>query len=291
MRDLSTEIKVGMVVIAAVIILIYGIIWVKGYQFAVGHYEYTALFPQVGTLSIGDPVAVLGVNKGEVKAIKLVDDKVSVTVSLASGVRLKEDASMAVMNVGLMGERFVEVNPGKSDQPLNLKQPLTGTYDTGIPEVMGMMGDVLIQVQHLVAVLDGTFGESGKAEDIKRIIDDLRSITGKVNAFVEKNRDTMNETVDDFSQAAGSLRAFLDSNSAEMSRTVQNFAEASEDFKELSAQVHDLTMKISEGRGTLGKVVTDDSLYNDLKETLVNLDSLIVDFKKNPKKYVKVSVF
>jgi len=93
MRDVSTEIKVGMVVIAAIVILLYGIIWVKGYQFTVGHYDYTALFPQVGSLSIGDPVSVLGVRKGDVKAIKLSDDRVSVTISLASDVKLKTDAN------------------------------------------------------------------------------------------------------------------------------------------------------------------------------------------------------
>ena len=119
MRDVSTEIKVGMVVIAAIVILLYGIIWVKGYQFTVGHYEYSALFPQVGSLSIGDPVSVLGVRKGEVKDIKLSDDQVSVTMSMASDVKLKEDASVAIVNVGLMGERFVDVNPGKAGELLD----------------------------------------------------------------------------------------------------------------------------------------------------------------------------
>ena len=291
MRDVSTEIKVGMVVIAAIVILLYGIIWVKGYQFTVGHYEYTALFPQVGNLSIGDPVTVLGVRKGDVKAIKLSDDRVSVTISLASDVKLKTDASVAVVNVGLMGERYVEVNPGKAGQPLDLKQPIHGIYDTGIPEVMAMMGDVLGQVKRLVDVLEGTFGETGKAEDIRQIIDNLQALTSQANAFMQDNQAKLSKSAENLSLVAESLHVFFDSNSVELNETVQNFAEASQNLKELSAQVHVLTTKISEGQGTLGKVVADDSLYNDLRQTLINLDSLITDFKEHPKKYVKVSVF
>jgi len=291
MRDISIEIKVGMVVIAALVILLYGIIWVKGYQFTVGHYDYTALFPQVGSLAVGDPVSVLGVRKGEVKSIKLSADQVSVTMSLASDVELKTDARAAVVNAGLMGERYVEINPGKAGERLDLKKPLQGTYDTGIPEVMAMMGDVLGQVKRLVAVMEGTFGETGKAEAIRQIIDDLQSTTGKLNAFMEANEAKLSQSADNLSLVAESLHSFIDSNSAALNETVQNFAEASEDFKELSAQVHSLTTKISEGQGTLGKVVADDSLYSDLRRTLVNLDSLITDFKEHPKKYVKVSVF
>jgi phospholipid/cholesterol/gamma-HCH transport system substrate-binding protein len=291
MRDVSTEIKVGGVVILGIVILLYAVIWIKGYQFNVEHYQLSGLFPQVGNLDIGDPVAVLGVDKGEVKDIRLEGDQVLVTMSLASDVELKKDAAAAVMNIGLMGERFVAISPGISTEPFDRSQPIAGQYDTGIPEVMGMMGKMITQVQTLLTQLEGTFGEKGKAETIREIIDNLQELTRTTNEFVKSHAKTMETAVDDLSSVAGGMKAFLDSNSTAIDTAMANIAVASQNIKTLSERLNVLTEQISNGEGTLGKAVTDDSLYYDLKRTINNLDSLVTDFKKHPKKYVKVSIF
>jgi phospholipid/cholesterol/gamma-HCH transport system substrate-binding protein len=291
MRDVSTEIKVGGVIILAIVILLCTIIWVKEYRFNVDHYEITGIFPQVGNLDVGDPVAVLGVDKGEVKEINLEDNNVRVTMSLTSDVQLKEDADAVIMNVGLMGERFIMIRPGMSDEPFDLYHPLNGDYDTGIPEVMGMMGEMIDQVRTLVNQLEGTIGEQGKAEQIRQLIDDLHQLTKTTNEFFQTNSQTMSSAVDDFSAAAGSLRGFLDSNKVGIDSAMMNFTAASADFKELSRQLNELSERISRGEGTIGKTMADDSLYYDLRRTLNNLDSLVTDFKQHPKKYVKVSIF
>ncbi|MCP4581146.1 MAG: MCE family protein [candidate division Zixibacteria bacterium] len=291
MRDLSIEVKVGTVVVLAIAILIYSVIWVKEYQFDVEHYFYTAHFPQVGTLDVGDPVAVLGVDKGEVQEIKLTGNTVRVKMSLSSDVTLKEDAKMVVMNVGLMGERFITVWPGESETPLDLNVPIMGKYDTGIPEVMGMMGDAIDEIRSLVAQLEGTVGEKGKAEQIRQIIDALAEITANTSNFVNANQDAMADAVGDLSSAAGRMRAFLDSNSVAMEKSVNNFADASETIKELSGRIDRLSQQLEDGEGTLGKTLADDSLYYDLRSAVTNLDSLITEFKEDPKKFINLSIF
>jgi phospholipid/cholesterol/gamma-HCH transport system substrate-binding protein len=178
-----------------------------------------------------------------------------------------------------------------SAAPLNQSVPLRGEYDTGISEVFGMMGDIIVEVRALIASLDGTFGETGQSEKIRRLISDLQKLTANANSFFETNRQAMQKTVDDMSAAAGSMRVFLDSNKVEIDQTITNLAELSSTMKDLSGRMDDLVLKIAEGEGTLGKAVTDDSLYIDLRKTVNNLDSLINDFKENPRRYVKVSVF
>ena len=291
MRDLSTEVKVGAVVVLAIVILIYGIIWVKEYRFNVENYTYTAGFPQIGTLEVGDPVAVLGVDKGEVSKIELDGNTVWVTMSLATDVTLKEDVRMTVMNVGLMGERFVAVWPGESDRPQDLSVPIMGKYDTGIPEVMGMMGEAIEEIRQLVFQLEGTVGDKGKAEEIRQIVDALNEITANTNAFIKANQQTMTTAVEDLSQAAGKMREFVDSNSVNMEKSLNNFAEASEKLSEISVRMDEISRQVADGEGTLGKTLADDSLYYDLRSAITNLDSLVTDFKKHPKKYVHLSIF
>ena len=291
MRDISNEIKVGAVVILAIVILLYAIVWVKEYGFAMKRYDLVVSFPEVGTLEIGDPVSVLGVNKGEVKEIKLDGKRVSVTLSLANDVQLYEGAEVKVTNVGLMGERFVAIHPGESESPLDTKLPLYGRYDTGISEVFGMMGEIITEVRSLIAALEGTFGENGQAAKIRQLIDDLHQLADNANTFFNDNSESMKNTINDLSQAAGSMREFVDSNNANMSESAANIAEFSSKMNELTDRLNRITTDIEQGEGTLGKTLADDSLYYDLKNMVNDLDSLITDFKKNPKRYVKVSVF
>jgi len=291
MRDVSTEIKVGTVVILAIVILLYAIVWIKEYQFGTERFELKASFPEIGTLEIGDPVAVLGVNKGEVKNINLTGNEVILTLSIDGNVELREDATVTISNIGLMGERFVSVNPGNANTPYDKSKPLSGEFDTGISEVFGMMGDIITEVRSLINALEGTFGEEGEAGNIRQIIRDLQELTENANAFFIENKEPMQSAIGDLSKAAGQMSAFLDSNETEISKSASNMAEFSESLTELTNRLNSMTSKIENGEGTLGKTFTDDSLYYDLRSMVNDLDSLITDFKENPKRYVKVSIF
>lgn len=298
MRDVSVEIKVGTVVIIAIVILIYSIIWVKEYKFNVEHYEYTCLFPEIGSLDIGDPVRVLGVQKGEVKDIAISGNNVAVKFSLESDVQLMEDARFLVMNVGLMGERFIAVWPGESKIPRNLNVPGYGRYDTGIPEVMGMMGLAIDELRRLIFDIEGIFGKPGKGQQLKDIIDRLDRVSSRIEELAASNQDNLDSAIKNFSHSAAKLRNFIDSNSTSMQATIDNLSQASlrasstlAQLDTISGKLHEIVASLNDGKGTLGKTLADDSLYYDLRRTLSNLDSLVTDFKTHPKKYISISIF
>lgn len=298
MRDVSVEIKVGTVVIIAIVILIYSIIWVKEYKFNVEHYEYTCLFPEIGSLDIGDPVRVLGVQKGEVKDIAISGNNVAVKFSLESDVQLMEDARFLVMNVGLMGERFIAVWPGESKIPRNLNVPGYGRYDTGIPEVMGMMGLAIDELRRLIFDIEGIFGKPGKGQQLKDIIDRLDRVSSRIEELAASNQDNLDSAIKNFSHSAAKLRNFIDSNSTSMQATMDNLSQASlrasstlAQLDTISGKLHEIVASLNDGKGTLGKTLADDSLYYDLRRTLSNLDSLVTDFKTHPKKYISISIF
>ncbi len=298
MRNLSVELKVGSIVILAGLILFFGIIWVKDYKFNVNRYEYSVLFPNIGTLEVGDPVSVLGVKKGEVKKIVLSGNDVLVTFNLTDDVDLRGDAKFTVMNIGLMGERFINIIPGVSSERLDLLNPVHGFYDTGIPEVMGMMGAAIDEVRHLVAILEGTVGTPAATTSIKNIIANMERISSDLRMLTEENKEKMAQTVENLSVSSARMRSFVDRNEQKLQSTLDNFNEASGNFAVISGRMDSLSMSVQNlisemeaGRGTLGKVLKEDSLYQSLYKTAVDLDSLITDFKANPKKYIHFSIF
>ena len=123
----NIELRVGLVVIAAIIILAITIIWIQGYRFGRNNYRVSVIFNEVGSLAKGDPVMVSGINKGKVQDLALTEDGVKVKLTLSDEVILKEDASITVKNIGLMGERFLAVNPGHSPNRLDLTIPIKGS--------------------------------------------------------------------------------------------------------------------------------------------------------------------
>ena len=298
MTSKTVELKVGLVVALAIAILVIGIIWVKGISFNQTRYRYSVIFPDVGALEVGDPVSVSGVQKGKVKKIQLHQGDVLVTFDLTTDVVLKKDAKFTVKNIGLMGERFVAAETGHSDTLLDLSKPIRGYYDTGMPEVMGMMGEMVSEVRRLVDHLEGVVGTKWSQESLTEIIKNLRKISADISGLLDRNQGKFDQTMQDLSYSSAELKKMIDENKTKLQTTVDKFGTASVKLDNItttldsvSLSLKKLSSKIESGEGTLGQLVNDTTLYKQIKKTTQDVDSLILDIKKNPKKYLKFTVF
>lgn len=285
-------------VILAGAILILGLIWVKGIRFDQTRYKYSVVFPNVGSLEVGDPVSVSGVPKGKVEKIKLYQGDVLVTFNLTNDVVLKKDAKFTIMNIGLMGERFLAIQTGRSDTLLDLSQPIRGFYDMGIPEVMGKMDEMITQIRRLAEHLEAVVGTQSSQDALIQTIKNLKNITQKIITFLDRNEEKFDQTLEDLSYTSAELKKMVKENKSKLERTVDNFSSASEKLDNItttldsvSISLKKLSSKIESGEGTLGQLLNDTTLYEQIKKTTQDVDSLILDIKKHPKKYLKISIF
>lgn len=298
MKNISIELRVGLVVIAAALILFFGIIWIKDYSISLKKLEYQALFPNIGSLATGDPVRVLGVKKGEAVEIDLSGNEVLVTFTLTEDVNLRKDAVITVKNLGLMGERFIDIDPGSSDSSLDRSIPVQGYYDTGISEVMGMMGRIIVEMRQLISIFEEAMGAEEGGKSLKNIIKDTEKITNNLRQLTENNKDRIDRGVDDFSEASGRLRRFVEKNEPRFDDITENLDESSKRLSDSGANIDSISVALKElvrsledGEGTLGRAMKDEMLYEKLLKTTSNLDSLITDLRENPKKYIHFSIF
>lgn len=297
MASRITEFKVGLTVLLAIAALGWGIVWVKGYRYGKEVSQYRVYFQNVGALSAGDPVAVSGVTKGKVLALDLEQGQVLVRFEIDKAIQLKSDATFTVKNIGLMGERFIEIYPGISPAPFDDAQAAQGQFDTGIPEVMGMMGQMIGEVRGLVSVLSTSV--EGAPEAFRRAdstVVDLREAARILSSLLAENRDRFEAAVVDIEATAKSLRHTVDGKTRQVDSTLDRMAQASErilsaaaKFDTLSGQLRTLADEVQSGQGTLGALVKDPSLYEDLKRAAADIDALVADIRANPEKYVKVS--
>ncbi len=290
-----SEFKVGIVVFLAIVIFFAGIIWIKGIRFAKDYNTVRVRFPNVGALREGDPVAVSGVPKGKVKMLELVSGQVVVTCLVEKNVFLAEDSRFTVKNIGLMGERFLSIYSGTSSVALDLDKVHDGRFDTGIPEVMGMMGDMVAEVRELVNLIGRTVASPGTLNEFQETVSQLHELTVNVNELVNDSKEDYKASLAAIETASKNINDFVESNRATADSAVLDFSQAAaklnliaDNLDTLASSLQMFADKMNSEEGSLGLLASDETLYQDVKKAVRELDKLVGDIRANPKKYLKM---
>jgi phospholipid/cholesterol/gamma-HCH transport system substrate-binding protein len=293
-----TEIEVGLTVLVAVGILLWGVTWLKEFQIQRSVRVWHVLFPQTGGLGPSDEVQVNGIKKGSVHAMRLTGDGVLVDLALASEVTLTRDTRVTIRNIGLMGEKVIGVDLRSTGGAWTVNDTIPGGYEKGIPEVMGDVAITIESVTQLSARLASLVETADKHGDLSGTLKNMRLATDELHATIKETRGALKTTLADASATAKSARALTAGREAQLGRTIDGVAATTEKLERLSgrldslsAVLHTVAVKVDRGDGTMGKLVNDRKLYNDVTATVDSLQALIVDIKKNPKKYFKVEIF
>ncbi|MEA1979740.1 MAG: MlaD family protein [candidate division Zixibacteria bacterium] len=295
MTKRSLEIKVGLFVLLGIIILISSLYWLQSYRLDSNSQKINVLFEDVGMLKVGNIVTVSGVFKGKVNQMNLTEKGVQVEFILAGDVILKEDAQFIIRNYGLMGERFVAVYPGKSEKLLALNSVSVGSYDSGMPEVMGLMGEMVTELHELVVSFRQTVGSDSTLKRFNSTVDNLEQVSGRLNNYLANNETKMDKTVDNFLDASKKLNQLVANNTPVIDSSLRRFERISKRMDNfvirldsLSISAREFADKINNSDGSLQLFLEDRKLYDDLLKTADNVDDLIRDIKENPRKYINL---
>jgi phospholipid/cholesterol/gamma-HCH transport system substrate-binding protein len=289
---------VGFTVLAAIGILIAGIVWLKEMSLSRAVRVWTVSFPQTGGLAPSDEVQVNGIRKGEVKSMRLQGDHVIVELELSNDVTITRDSRVLIRNVGLMGEKVIFVELAATGAPYAAGDPIPGVYEEGLGEVMAKLGETVNAMGGLSAQLSDVASTLKHNGQLERAIDNFSTTSEELKRTVSENRGLLNETLKNFAAASKTARSITTDREPQIRKAIDDFGSAAEKMDRLSgrldslrAVMQSLSSRVDRGEGTLGRLVTDDQLYTDLSSSVASLKGLIEDIKKHPKKYFKLSVF
>lgn len=293
----NIEFRVGVIVLLGVAILVVSLYWLQGYRLERNSQLVKVMFDDVGALSIGDRVTVSGVRKGKVKDMVLHDRGVEVELQLYQDVKLSRDAEFTIKNLGLMGERFVAITPGQDSIPFDTSTVATGRYDSGIPEVLGHLGDMIVELRTLVSTLKQTVASDSSLRRFNRTIENLESASSSLSTYLDRNEKRFDETAQNFLSASRELNRLLTTNSSRVDSTLVRVDRTSQNLEVLVARLDTLSIsartfaqKLETEEGTLQLMMEDRRLYDDLRQTADNIDDLIADIRANPRKYINLKV-
>jgi phospholipid/cholesterol/gamma-HCH transport system substrate-binding protein len=294
----SNELKIGVMVILAAVVMTVGVIFLKEYRLHGRLTEWKVGFPHVGGLAGGDPVLVNGMKQGSVGELYLKDGRVVAKLRVQKAVVLTYSSTVTVLSQGLMGERIISVDLGPPDRPWPADSVFPGEFSSGIPEVMGKIGPTIETVDSLLASLKRVMDDLHSAGSLARAVKNADRASSDLATMLDENRGSIKGSLDDLRAATASLRHVTDSKAATLEASLDKFGTASArldritiSFEETSNKLHEAAARLERGEGTLGKLSKDAALYEEMHKAARDLDELVKDIKAHPGKYVKLSIF
>ncbi len=287
------ELWIGLLVIIASIVTLWGYFWLTGLPLGQRVYSVHVVMPNAGGLGKGGRIQMVGVEVGAVSSVQLVgSQRVVVRLRLHRSLELPRDSRAVLRSVGVFGDVIVELLPGSSSDLAVEGDTIALGTASSLFDLAGDLGDqagqVLAQINQLLA--DTTIDQvHGAVAGLPGTVRSLERLARNGGAEFEALSVSLRETADALRDAVGDanveqLIADLEDTAAKLSETADSFKESAESFASIAE-------KIDRGEGTLGLMVNDPGLYEDLRAAVQNLDALTLDLMQNPGRYLKISVF
>ncbi|WP_230476721.1 MlaD family protein [Faecalibacter bovis] len=274
-------------------------------------------FDNVSGLAPSKPVSINGLRVGRVEEIKIIEDKqpihFEVLISVEKDVEFSKNTVAEIYEPGIMSGPEVRLilDYGKdiAESGDYLPGRVAGGLLAGFQEQLGptqtKIDSVLITLNKTLAGVDSMLDEENK-QNLKVLLKNLNNTvssfdataksiektSNSANNLIASNEKTITKTLDNANTTLASTKATIEKfgktadkiNSMELEKTIKNFEDAS---KNLTILLDD----INKGKGTLGKLAKEDDIANELQATIKNMNVLVEDLKKNPSRYVNISVF
>jgi len=299
---ITREIKTAILVIGSILLFIWGYSFLKGRNLLSDYKTFYVEYENVEGLAASAPVTINGLVVGKVSSISLqnTNGKLIAELQIKSDFPISKSSIIDIYEPGLIGGKQIQIIPNYNDKIMAKSgDTLRGGIKKGLTDLVGEKLTPLQQkVEKTVVSADSLLTSLNRVLDAQTK-DNLRSSIANLN-----------KTLAQFNQASVSVNAILDKNKGKIDGTLTNINKVSSDFSQISdslskanigqtvknlgetlAKVDKIMEDVQSGKGTFGKMMKDEALYNHLNKTTKELELLLQDLRLNPTRYVNVSVF
>jgi phospholipid/cholesterol/gamma-HCH transport system substrate-binding protein len=299
-RGKNRELWVGLFVILGVMTTLFLLFTLTDAAMFRGRYIVTTVLPNAGGIRKGDPVQLRGVNIGRIQRFTLVGDgKVAIRLEIEGEYPVPSDSRVELVSAGLLGGMVARIVPGTSATPVASGAILEGAMPPQITDEVSTITDqakkTLARVQTMLS--DKTVdGVESSAQELKGLLKELSEVTVEQRKELKVLTSSLKATAQNLEKATSGPE--LDRAIKRLDSLSQKAETATASLEKGSKSLEEVLGRLERGEGTLGKLSKDETLYanaNKAMETLngasADLRELLQDLKKNPKRYVKLSLF
>jgi len=295
----SNETKVGILATFSITILILGYNFLKGENLFTTYNTYYAAYDDVEGLFKSNPVMINGYKVGQVSNVEMDPRtlKLLVEIKVPNTIKVTKDAVVKIVNTDLIGSKGIQVLMGTSKAIARAQDTLASDKDQSMAKAMSkLIAPLSDKINVLLEELNSQIGDNQLKNTFQSLNKTLLTVDGAVKSL-ETMLVSKNGMIDGILTNLNGVTADLKTTTPKVNSILGNLEETSAELKKLELEatmnnlkkaLADLSATISginEGKGTLGKLATDDALYKKLDATIGTINKLAIDIEKYPSRY------
>ena len=299
---ITREIKVAVLVILSIVLFYWGFTFLKGRNLFDNSNKLYAVYDNVSGLVVSAPVTINGLNIGKVNSIEILPTgKMKVELLITNEqIQIAKSSIAQIMDSGLIGGREIAILNNFSDKNFVASGDVLKTSDKlGLTaELANQIGpvkdkvEVLLEnanklIENLNATLDASTQQKLKSAiaSLEVTMAEFSQTSKSINGILADNKSKLTTTLANFEKTSGNLNSMTSSlEKADLGATVKK-------LEATLTSVNGMMANLEQGKGSMGKLLSDDAMYNNLTKTSKELELLLQDLRLNPTRYVNVSVF
>jgi phospholipid/cholesterol/gamma-HCH transport system substrate-binding protein len=312
----SREFKAGVLVVLAASVLYWGISFLKGSDLFEHGTEVYAVYDNAEGITKSQSVTLNGFSVGKVSDVYFHPNhsgKIVVKMNITTDYPITANSLAEIRSADLLGAKEIALVLEKGSVLIESGDTLRSAIEASLSESINKeVLPVKVKAEKLLASLDSTVniltgflgGEMQEEfrtsfDNVNRSISNLGTITDEISLYMSENREALGSATQNLER----LTSMLNENRDELDRVFNNLAnisdtlaranagEAMRSLSKTATRLDAITSTIEAGEGTLGKLVANDSLYNEINHAILSLDKLLEDIKERPGRYVEISIF
>jgi phospholipid/cholesterol/gamma-HCH transport system substrate-binding protein len=276
---LTDEFKVGLMTIAAFVVLMISVLFVNNFKFGSGGNTVTVLFNFLGDLKSDAPVKVAGgINVGRVKNIRYENGKAVVDVLITDkGLKLRKDSKFAIYSTSLLGTKYLQINANLGvGEELKPGDVLEGTDSNNLDKTFTQLGDVL-------ETFEGMMGDPKSKENFAKSFDNMNRTTESLLELTNASRVKIEKILEDLAKSSGDVGKIVASvqsvskslETLSSALTKKDLSEAVKNFNITMKNMSQLSADLNSGKGAVGVLLKDE-------KTADNVKGLVEELKAHP---------
>lgn len=286
MKNLSSQAKVGLLVLGGLLILAYMTIKVEHITITKNKgYIVKVVFNTVAGLDEKAMVRVAGVEAGRVEDIILLEGRAELRLRINPDIKLYQDATASIRSVGLLGDKYVELTSGSPGMPLlaNEDSIESRTEGADLDQLTGRLANIADDIKSVTESISKVLGGEKGRQTIQRIVDNIDSLTGNLNRVVAENQKNLKQVVDNINSLSHNLDIMVAENRKSFNVTMKNVAQLSESLNQIIANNRDSLSNtithLEKFSKTLEEAAPD--LTRNMNKLLADLNQVLDENREN----------
>lgn len=298
----TKEIKAALFVLLGTFLFLIGFNFLNGTSLFKSEKNLYAIYDQVEGLQTGTNVTVNGLSVGKVSSIDFLlnTNKILVKFTVRNDLNFSKNSIAEIYEAGLIGGKSIAIIPVlDGEKPLISGDTLVSRTKPGLTDVVGSeiaplqkkLEQVLINADTLISSLNTVLDDQAQQglnkalSEVSLTVSNLNAISSSISKILVSQDSNINQTINNLSQASANINQISDSiNKTDLKGLVNK-------FENTVTSLNSILKSIESGEGTIGKLMKDEDLYNNLEASTKEVELLLKDLKEHPKRYVHFSLF